>query len=110
MLVALSAPVLNLGLGLTDQSSAPESTSARQAYDQLTDAFGAGANAPLIVTADLGSEPATGPDDPRLVRLHEGLAATEGVQAVGAPQVSRGRHGGADQRDPGGLADVGRHQ
>jgi RND superfamily putative drug exporter len=88
VLVALSAPVLNLGLGLTDQSSAPESTSARTAYDTLTDSFGAGANAPLIVTADLGSDPATGPDDPRLARLHQGLTETEGVQAVGAPQVS----------------------
>jgi RND superfamily putative drug exporter len=89
VLVALSIPVLNLGLGLTDQSSAPESTSSRQAYDHLTDGFGAGANAPLIVTADLGSEPATGPDDPRLVTLHDGLAATDGVQAVGATQVSQ---------------------
>jgi RND superfamily putative drug exporter len=89
VLAALSVPVLHLGLGLTDQSSAPESTSSRQAYDQLTDAFGAGANAPLIVTADLGSEPATSPDDPRLVRLHDALAATDGVQAVGAPQLSQ---------------------
>ena len=88
VLVALTAPVLNLGLGLTDQSNAPEDTHARQAYDTLTDSFGAGANAPLIVTADLGSEPVTGPEDPRLVNLHEGVAATEGVQAVGAPQVS----------------------
>ena len=88
VLVGLSAPVLDLGLGLTDQSSAPESSSARRAYDQLTDGFGAGANAPLIVTADLGSEPATAPDDPRLVRLHDGLAATAGVQAVSPPRVS----------------------
>ena len=88
VLVALTGPVLDLGLGLTDQSSAPTSTSARQAYDDLTEGFGAGANAPLVVTADLGSERATGPDDPRLVHLHEGLEATDGVQAVGAPQVS----------------------
>ncbi len=88
VLMAFTAPVLNLGLGLTDQSNAPESTSARQAYDDLTDAFGAGANAPLIVIADLGSEPATGPEDPRLATLHAGLAETEGVQAAGVPQLS----------------------
>jgi RND superfamily putative drug exporter len=88
LLAALSAPVLNLGLGLTDQSSAPESTSARQAYDDLTEGFGAGSNAPLIVAVDLGSEPATGPDDPRLASLYGGLSETEGVQAVGAPQLS----------------------
>ena len=77
-----------LGLGLTDQSSAPESTTVRQAYDLISDGFGAGANGPLLVMADLGSEKATGPDDRRLVKLHEGLAAGEGVQAVGTPQVS----------------------
>ncbi|MDZ5620069.1 MMPL family transporter [Nocardioides sp. HM23] len=89
VLVGLSVPVLSLGLGLTDQSSAPESTSSRQAYDQLTESFGAGANAPLLVTVDLGSEPATGPDDPRLAQLHGGLSAADGVQAVGMPQLSQ---------------------
>jgi RND superfamily putative drug exporter len=89
VLVGLTVPVLSLQLGLSDQSSAPESTSSRQAYDHLTDAFGAGANAPLIVIADLEDEPATSPDDPRLVALHEGLVATEGVQAVGPPQLSQ---------------------
>jgi RND superfamily putative drug exporter len=88
LLLALSAPVTGLGLGLTDQSSSPESATSRQAYDLMTDAFGAGANGPLIVTADLGSEKATGPDDPRLVKLHDELAAADGVQAVGTPQVS----------------------
>jgi RND superfamily putative drug exporter len=88
VLLGLSAPVLNLGLGQTDQSNAPESTTARKAYDLITEDFGAGANGPLIVAADLESQPATGPDDPRLLGLHEELAATEGVQAVGAPQVS----------------------
>jgi putative drug exporter of the RND superfamily len=88
LLLTLTAPVSKLGLGLTDQSSAPESSTVRQAYDLMTDGFGPGANGPLLVMADLGSEQATGPDDPRLVKLSEGLAAGEGVQGVGAPQVS----------------------
>jgi putative drug exporter of the RND superfamily len=88
LLVCLAAPVTKLGLGLTDQSSAPEASTVRQAYDLMTDGFGPGANGPLLVMADLGSEHATGPDDPRLVKLSEGLAAGEGVQGVGAPQVS----------------------
>jgi len=88
LLLALAAPVSKLGLGLTDQSSSPESTTVRQAYDLMTDAFGPGSNGPLLVMADLGSERATGPDDPRLAKLHEGLASGDGVQAVGAPQVS----------------------
>jgi RND superfamily putative drug exporter len=88
LLLAVSAPVMNLGLGLTDQSSAPQSTTSRQAYDLMTESYGAGSNGPLLVAADLGSEKATGPDDPRIVKLHEGLSATEGVQSVSAPQVS----------------------
>jgi RND superfamily putative drug exporter len=88
LLLAVSAPVMNLGLGLTDQSSAPQATTSRQAYDLMTESYGAGSNGPLLVAADLGSEQATGPDDPRIVKLHEGLSATEGVQSVSAPQVS----------------------
>jgi RND superfamily putative drug exporter len=89
LLLAVASPVTKLGLGLTDQSSAPQSTTVRQAYDLITDGFGAGANGPLLVTADLGSEKATGPDDPRLVQLSQNLAAGDGVQAVGTPQVSK---------------------
>ncbi|HWH96239.1 MAG TPA: MMPL family transporter [Baekduia sp.] len=88
-LVVLCAPVRNLGLGLTDQSSAPKASTSRKAYDQLTAAFGPGANGALLVTADLGSKKASGPDDPRLVALHDDLVATGGVQMVSAPQVSR---------------------
>jgi putative drug exporter of the RND superfamily len=89
VLLALAAPVLKLGLGLTDQSSAPKSATSRQAYDLMTDSFGAGSNGPLIVAVDLGAQHATGPDDPRLVTLRNNLAATDGVHAVSAPQVSK---------------------
>jgi RND superfamily putative drug exporter len=89
VLLTLTAPVKGLGLGLTDQSSAPKSTTSRQAYDLMTDAFGPGSNGALLVMADLGSEKATGADDPRLVKLHDGLAASEGAQAVATPQVSK---------------------
>jgi RND superfamily putative drug exporter len=89
VLLTLTSPVTGLELGLTDQSSAPKSTTSRQAYDLMTDAFGPGSNGALLVTADLGSDKATGPDDPRLVKLHDGLAASDGAQAVGTPQVSQ---------------------
>ena len=88
LLLALTSPVKSLGLGLTDPSSSPTSTTSRQAYDLITAGFGAGANGPLLVTADLGDEKASGPDDPRVAKLHEGLAGSEGAQAVGAPQIS----------------------
>jgi putative drug exporter of the RND superfamily len=89
VLVLVASPVAKLELGLTDQSSQPQSTTVRQAYDLLTDGFGPGANGTLLVAADLGSEKATGPDDPRLVRLHDGLAGADGVQSVSAPQVAK---------------------
>jgi putative drug exporter of the RND superfamily len=89
LLLAAASPVLKLGLGLTDQSNAPKSTTVRQANDLLTAGFGAGVNGPLLVTADLGSQKATGPDDPRLVKLHDGLAAADGAAAVSAARVSK---------------------
>jgi RND superfamily putative drug exporter len=88
ILLALTTPVTGLGLGLTDNGSASSSTTVRQAYDHMSESFGPGSNGPLLVTADLGSEKATGPDDPRLVKLHDALAASKGAQAVAAPQVS----------------------
>jgi putative drug exporter of the RND superfamily len=84
LLLALSAPVTKLGLGLTDQSSAPESTTSRQAYDLMTENFGAGSNGPLLVTAN-----ADGPDDPTLAKLHDGLVASGDAASVSDPQMSQ---------------------
>ena len=82
VLLALSMPVRSLELGLSDQSSAEKSTTSRQAYDLMTESFGAGSNGPLLVTANTG-------DKDELSKLHQGLSATEGVAAVGEPQVSK---------------------
>jgi RND superfamily putative drug exporter len=84
LLLALSAPVTKLGLGLTDQSSSPESTTSRQAYDLMTENFGAGSNGPLLVTANVD-----GPDDPELAKLHDGLVAGGDAAAVSEPQMSQ---------------------
>jgi RND superfamily putative drug exporter len=70
-LAVLCAPVRSLHLGLTDQSSAPNGTTSRQAYDLLTSAFGPGANGALLVAVDHPS----GPDDPRLASLQRQLAS-----------------------------------
>jgi len=83
LLLVVATPVAKLGLGLTDQSSSPKDTTVRQAYDRLTESFGAGANGPLLVTANVDA-----PDDPQLAELHGALASAEGVQSVGEPQVS----------------------
>ena len=82
VLLVLSMPVHSLELGLSDQSSADKSTTSRQAYDLMTESFGAGSNGPLLVTAGTG-------DKDELASLRQGLSETEGVAAVGEPQVSQ---------------------
>jgi putative drug exporter of the RND superfamily len=89
LLLLLTGPVMKLQLGLTDQSSAPKTATSRQAYDLMTAAYGPGSNGALLVMADLGGDKAAGADDPRLQKLHSGLASSESAQTVGAPQVSK---------------------
>jgi RND superfamily putative drug exporter len=84
LLLTLTAPVTKLGLGLTDQSSSPESMTSRQAYDLMTESFGAGANGPLLVTANVD-----GPDDPSVTKLHDGLVASGDAAVVSKPQISQ---------------------
>jgi putative drug exporter of the RND superfamily len=83
VLLGVTTPVTGLGLGLSDSGSSPQSTTVRQAYDLITESYGAGANGPLLVTADV-----EGPDDPTLAKLHDGLSKS-GAQGVGEPQMSK---------------------
>ena len=53
VLVVLSLPVLQLELGSSDSGELPEDTTARQAYDLISEGFGPGANGPLLVGAEL---------------------------------------------------------
>jgi putative drug exporter of the RND superfamily len=55
VLVALATPVLGLHLGQNDVGALPESTTARQAYDAISEGFGPGTNGPLLIAAKLGS-------------------------------------------------------
>ncbi|MFF0591381.1 MMPL family transporter [Streptomyces sp. NPDC003781] len=50
--VALALPALQLKLAVTDEGNAPASSSSRQAYDMVADAFGPGANGPLVVLVE----------------------------------------------------------
>ncbi|WP_153396878.1 MMPL family transporter [Ornithinicoccus halotolerans] len=80
---AVAAPAPQLRLGLPDGSSEPAGSTAYRTYDQIRDAFGAGANGPLVAVATL-DQPAE--DDPALTErqldLAEDLAAVEGVRSV----------------------------
>ncbi|MFZ0090181.1 MAG: MMPL family transporter [Solirubrobacteraceae bacterium] len=60
ILVPLMIPVLSLTLGQQDIGAFSTSTTARQAYDLISDNFGQGVNGPLLVAVKLGS-PAQAP-------------------------------------------------
>ncbi|WP_100444146.1 MMPL family transporter [Glycomyces xiaoerkulensis] len=51
-LVALSAPLTDLQLGFADAGTESEELQSRQAYDMLSEGFGAGFNGPLLVVTD----------------------------------------------------------
>jgi RND superfamily putative drug exporter len=50
--VVISIPVVKMQLALPDDGTQPASSEARQAYDQISDSFGAGTNGPLVVVVD----------------------------------------------------------
>jgi putative drug exporter of the RND superfamily len=55
ILIVLSIPLLQLELGQNDLSALPKSTTARQAYDGLTQGFGPGVNGPLLIASEFAS-------------------------------------------------------
>ncbi|RIQ13213.1 MMPL family transporter, partial [Jiangella rhizosphaerae] len=78
LLLALAAPFLGVRFGFPDAGNNQEDRSSRQAYDLLSEGFGAGANGPLLLVADLESPG----DADALPALGEAVAATPGVAAV----------------------------
>ncbi len=93
LLLVLAFPLVHLRLGQSDQSVLPSSTTSRQAYDALSDGFGAGANGPLLIAVKLGTpakpaqpggDPAT---DPRLAALQSAIGKTTGVASVAPATV-----------------------
>ena len=53
LLGALAAPALGLSLGQSDAGSESQDNTVRRAYDLVSDGFGAGSNAPLLIVSDL---------------------------------------------------------
>ena len=84
LLVVMTLPVLGLRLGFSDESNFPTDTTTFRAYELTTEGFGAGANGPLILTAEL-----SGPEDlGRLAGLVDVLSATEGIARASGPLPS----------------------
>jgi RND superfamily putative drug exporter len=84
LLLALAAPALGMRLGNADAGNEGKSTTIRQAYDLVTEGFGPGANAPLLVAMDV--EKVGG--QAGIESLADDLASTEGVAAVTPAQLS----------------------
>ena len=55
ILIPLAIPLLSLTLGQKDVAALSTSTTARRAYDLISDNFGPGVNGPLLVAVSLGS-------------------------------------------------------
>jgi RND superfamily putative drug exporter len=85
LLLALAAPALSLRTGFPDAGDNPKGQTERSAYDLLSDGFGPGVNAPLLVVADLRGSRVDAEDIPELA---ERIAAVPGIAEVGAPRVS----------------------
>jgi putative drug exporter of the RND superfamily len=67
-LLALSIPTLSMRLGQEDVGAEPTDTTARQAYDLITEGFGAGTNGPFLISVQL-SKPAK-PDQKNLNKIN----------------------------------------
>jgi RND superfamily putative drug exporter len=88
ILIPLAVPLLSLNLGQKDVAALPASTTARQAYDLISDNFGPGVNGPLLIAVKLGS-PAQGTSDPRLQTLQQDVSKADGVAAVTPVQIDK---------------------
>jgi RND superfamily putative drug exporter len=87
VLLVLAAPFLGVHFGLPDAGNDPGNTSNRRAYDMLAEGFGAGANGPLLVVAEVPP----GEGDAALQRLRAGLGSAAGVAAVSPPRFNPAR-------------------
>src|SRR5215469_14111759 len=106
ILIPLAIPVLSLTLGQKDVAALSTSTTARQAYDQISDSFGPGVNGPLLIAVSLGSPAQASSSsgssssqgsansdprvsDPRLQTLQKDVSQTAGVAAVTPVQINK---------------------
>ncbi|MEU6233407.1 MMPL family transporter [Kitasatospora sp. NPDC047058] len=85
-LVALAVPAASLTLGLPGGGSQAAGTDARKAYDLISDGFGPGFNAPLVVVVD--AKGAAQPEQ-AVQGVAEKLSGLKGVQTLLPPAVDQ---------------------
>ena len=84
-LLILAIPLLSMRLGFTDAGNRPKSDTTREAYDLVSEGFGAGFNGPLVLAAETPNGDA---DMAALGKLTEKLNHTPGVAFATPPQAN----------------------
>ncbi|MEZ4625345.1 MAG: MMPL family transporter [Thermomicrobiales bacterium] len=93
LLLVLAFPLLDIRLGFSDAGNNPEDSSARQAYDLLSDGFGPGSNGTVLLVARIPDSSDIS-NSAQLLAVTDAVAATDGVASVSLPVPS-------NQVDPG---------
>ncbi|MEV2274217.1 MMPL family transporter [Nocardiopsis sp. NPDC049922] len=99
-LLVVAVPALDLRLGLPDGSTEAHDSTQYRAYAAVDQAFGAGANGPLVVVADL---PGSETDEEAVARqldVAEAIAERDAVEAVAPVALSDDRTVGVFQVVP----------
>jgi len=86
VLIVLALPIFQLELGQNDVSALPKSTTARQAYDSLTQGFGPGVNGPLLVASEFDSAAEA---KEVLSRLEKAVGGATDVAQVSEPTLDK---------------------
>ena len=84
ILLALTAPALDLRLGSSDQGVDPKDTTTRKAYDLVAQGFGPGVNGTFLGVVDLQGKPASAAKG-----ITDIVADDEGILSVTPGQPSR---------------------
>ena len=87
----LAVPALSLRLGLPDGGTESPDSTAYQAYERVGEAFGAGANGPIVVSADVDEPVDRGDVVATQARIGSELAGVDGVSDVLPIGVSEDR-------------------
>ncbi len=100
VLAIVALPALQLRTALPDGSAEPVDSGAYKAYEQMSDAFGAGYNGPLLVLADLPAGLDARGADAANLDVADAVRAVPGVVAAIPVQVNEARTLGAIQVIP----------
>ncbi|OUD05068.1 transporter [Streptomyces swartbergensis] len=84
-IIALALPAMQLKVAVTDEGNGPTTSASRQAYDAVSDAFGPGANGPLVILVE--------DDDPTVIKstataVEDALGDIDGIADVSGVDVA----------------------